>query len=219
MRIRSIIPVLLLIICTGCAKDKQKTSADYKEEGKLTMSTTLDTATFAAGCFWCVEAVFQRVEGVISVKSGYSGGSVPNPSYELVCTGRTGHAEACQIVYDSAKVSFVDLLQIFWGTHDPTTLNKQGADVGTQYRSAIFYHTDEQQRLALEYKEKLDKSGVYQNPVVTEISPLGEFYPAEDYHQDYYNEHQNQSYCSFVITPKLEKFKKVFSSKVKAGGK
>lgn len=172
-------------------------------------------ATFGSGCFWCTEVIFQNVEGVLKVESGYSGGKVKNPSYKEVTTGRTGHAEVVQLTYDPAMISFDEMLEIFWKTHDPTTLNRQGADVGTQYRSVIFYHNDEQKRLAGMYKEKLDKSGAYANPIVTEISPYTEFYVAEDYHQNYYNLNGNAPYCTFVIQPKLEKFKKVFADKLK----
>ncbi len=173
-----------------------------------------DTATFAAGCFWCVEAIFQNVKGVHSVTSGYTGGHVANPSYEEVCTGATGHAEASQIVYDPSVVSYADLLEVFWQTHDPTTMNRQGNDVGTQYRSAIFYHNEEQRRLAEEYKKRLDASGAFSSPIVTEITPYAKFYKAEDYHQNYYNLHGNQPYCQIVIRPKLEKFRKVFKEKL-----
>lgn len=179
-------------------------------------SNKIQTATFGAGCFWCVEAVFQRLGGVISVVSGYSGGRRQNPSYEQVCSGATGHAEVCQITFDSEKISYRDLLEVFWKTHDPTTLNRQGNDAGTQYRSVIFYHNDEQKELAEKYKQELDSAGIYSNPIVTEIVPFKEFFKAEDYHQNYYNENSNQPYCSFVITPKLEKFTKVFHSKLKA---
>ena len=174
-----------------------------------------DTATFGAGCFWCVEAIYQNVEGVISVTSGYSGGSVKNPTYEEVCSGKTGNAEVTQIVYDPAKISYDELLEIFWSSHDPTTLNRQGYDTGTQYRSVIFYYNENQRTLAVKYKNKLDSSGVYDGPIVTEISPFKEFYKAEDYHQNYYNQNSNQPYCRFVIQPKLEKFKKIFKSKMK----
>lgn len=177
----------------------------------------LDTATFAAGCFWCVEAVFQMVKGVESVQSGYSGGQKPNPTYQEVCTGTTGHAEACRIIFDTSQVRYQDLLEIFWGSHDPTTLNKQGADEGTQYRSAIFYHNDRQKELAEHFKAKLDQSGTFNKPIVTKIEPMVNFFPAEDYHQDYYNNHSSQPYCSFVITPKIEKFRKVFRDKMKEG--
>jgi peptide-methionine (S)-S-oxide reductase len=174
-----------------------------------------DTTTFGAGCFWCVEAIYQNVEGVISVTSGYSGGSVKNPTYEEVCSGKTGNAEVTQIVYDPTKISYDELLEIFWSSHDPTTLNRQGYDAGTQYRSVIFYHNENQRALALKYKNKLESSGVYDGPIVTEISPFKEFYKAEDYHQNYYNQNSNQPYCRFVIQPKLEKFKKIFKSKMK----
>jgi len=174
-----------------------------------------DTATFGTGCFWCTEAVFQELKGVLKVTSGYSGGTVKNPSYEDVCTGTTGHAECLQIIYDPKVISFDELLEVFWEAHDPTTLNRQGNDVGTQYRSVIFYHNDEQKKKSEEYKIKLDKSGAYNNPVVTEISPFTRFYAAEDYHQDYYRLHGSQPYCTFVIRPKVEKFEKVFKNKLK----
>ncbi len=176
-----------------------------------------DTATFGAGCFWCVEAVFERLKGVIEVKSGYMGGLVKNPSYEQVCTGKTGHAEVCQITFDPDTISYDELLEVFWKTHDPTTLNRQGADVGTQYRSVVFYHNSAQKERAEYYKAKLDAEKIYSDPIVTEISPAAEFYIAEDYHQNYYNENSSKPYCSFVITPKLEKFRKVFKDKLKPG--
>lgn len=175
----------------------------------------LQVATFGNGCFWCTEAVFQQLDGVTKVESGYSGGQVKNPTYKQVCNGTTGHAEVIQITYDPAKISFEELLEVFWKTHDPTTLNRQGADVGTQYRSAVFYHTDEQRRLAEEYKKKLDASGAFPRPIVTEITQFSEFYKAEDYHQNYYNENGQQPYCQIVIRPKLEKFEKVFAKKLK----
>lgn len=175
----------------------------------------LETATFANGCFWCTEAIFQQVAGVEKVVSGYIGGSVKNPTYREVCTGLTGHAEAIQITFDPKKVSFAELLDIFWKTHDPTTLNRQGADEGTQYRSAIFFHTEEQKSLADSYRKKLDASGAFDHPIVTEITPASVFYPAENYHQNYYNLNGKAPYCSYVIAPKLEKFKKVFGDKIK----
>jgi peptide-methionine (S)-S-oxide reductase len=174
------------------------------------------TATFGNGCFWCTEAVFQRLKGVHSVVSGYSGGSVKNPTYRDVCTGTTGHAEAIQITYDPAIISYPALLEVFWQTHDPTTLNRQGNDVGTQYRSVIFYHSDEQRAQAEEFKKKLDASGSFDQPIVTEIAPFTEFYRAEDYHQNYFNENAGQPYCRVMITPKLEKLKKVFREKLKS---
>jgi len=166
-----------------------------------------------------VEAVFQNLEGVESVVSGYAGGQVKNPSYREVTTGVTGHAEVAQIKYNPKKITFDELLEVFWQTHDPTTLNRQGADTGTQYRSAIFYHNGEQKRMAEKYKKELDESGAFNNPIVTEITALDEFYVAEDYHQNYYNLNSDQPYCSFVIVPKLEKLKKVFKEKLKPAGK
>ncbi len=178
-------------------------------------SSGLQLATFGSGCFWCTEAVFQRVAGVEKVESGYSGGKVKNPTYKEICSGLTGHAEVIRLTYDPIKVSFEALLEIFWKTHDPTTLNRQGNDIGTQYRSVIFFHNEEQRRLAEAYRHKLDESGVFDRPVVTEISPATTFYVAENYHQDYYNLNGNAPYCAFIIQPKVEKLKKVFSDKLK----
>lgn len=173
-------------------------------------SDRLEKATLGAGCFWCVEAVFQRLKGVKSVVSGYTGGKVPNPTYREICSGLTGHAEVAQITFDPAEISFEQLLEVFWRTHDPTTLNRQGADVGTQYRSAIFYHDNSQKETAEASKTKTDASELWANPIVTEISPLPQFHVAEDYHQNYYNENSGQTYCSLVIAPKLAKFFKEF---------
>lgn len=175
----------------------------------------LELATFGSGCFWCTEAVFQQLKGVHSVVSGYSGGHVKDPSYEEVCFGTTGHAEVIQVAYDPKVVSYADLLEVFWKTHDPTTPNRQGNDVGTQYRSAIFYHTDEQRKEAEHYKKKLDESAAFRAPVVTEITKFANFYPAEDYHQNYYQDNPRQGYCSAIIRPKVEKFRKVFHEKLK----
>ncbi len=183
-----------------------------------TSSTHLDTATFGAGCFWCVEAVFMELEGVVSVTSGYMGGTVKNPTYTEVCTGQTGHAEVCRIVYDAKVIPFSDVLQAFWLSHDPTTLNRQGNDIGTQYRSVIFYHNTEQKEAAEQKKQELITSEAFPNPIVTEISPLMEFYPAEAYHQNYYNQNGNEPYCSMVVKPKVEKFRKVFKDKLKQKG-
>lgn len=180
-----------------------------------TQNLKLEKVIFGGGCFWCTEAVFKRVEGVHSVVSGYAGGTVKNPSYEQVCEGTTGHAEVIQVSYDPAVVSYDELLEIFFKTHDPTTLNRQGADVGTQYRSVIFYHNDEQKNKAEYYKAELDKSGAWDNPIVTEISSLNNFYQAEDYHQNYFENNPNQGYCAFVISPKIGKFEKVFKDKLK----
>lgn len=178
-------------------------------------SDKYEIATFGEGCFWCSEAIFQRVRGVLKVESGYSGGSVPNPTYEAVCTGKTGHAEVVQITFDPKIISFQELLEIFFSTHDPTTLNRQGADVGNQYRSVIFYHNEEQKKIAEEMIKKLNESKIWDSPIVTEVSKFKNFYKAEDYHQNYYNNNQFQPYCNFVISPKLEKLKKYFSNKLK----
>jgi peptide-methionine (S)-S-oxide reductase len=190
--------------------------ADTKSDArKPDAETKLETATFGEGCFWCCEAVFQRLRGVKSVASGYSGGNVDKPTYEQVCSGRTGHAEVIQISYDPKQISFDDLLKVFWQTHDPTTPNRQGHDVGTQYRSAVFYHNDEQHRIAEQYKKQLDKSGTFKSPIVTEITAFKDFFPAEKYHQNYFNLNPNQQYCEFVIRPKVEKFNKEFKDLLK----
>lgn len=175
----------------------------------------LDTATFANGCFWCTEAIFQRLKGVEMIRSGYTGGTLANPSYEEVCTGTTGHAEGCEIFYDPTVISYDELLEVFWKTHDPTTLNRQGNDVGTQYRSAIFYHNEEQKEKAEKYKELLNESGAFDRPIVTEIVPFTKFFVAEQDHQNYYNTNPEQMYCRYVIVPKIEKFQKVFHDKLK----
>jgi peptide-methionine (S)-S-oxide reductase len=177
-------------------------------------TTKMDTITFGAGCFWCVEAVYQRLKGVHSVTSGYMGGKLKNPTYREVCSGLTGHAEVCQITYDPQVISFQTLLEVFWQTHDPTTLNRQGADVGTQYRSAIFAHSDEQLRLAQEWKTNLNAKQVFPNPIVTQIVEASDFYPAEDYHQDYYKLNGTEPYCQIVIKPKMDKFLKAFKDKL-----
>lgn len=175
-----------------------------------------ETATFANGCFWCTEAIFTDLKGVMSVTSGYTGGTTENPTYKQVCTGETGHAECLQIVYDPSKISFDELLEVFWKTHDPTTLNRQGGDVGTQYRSAIFYHNEEQKHKAQKYKAALDQSRAFDKPIVTEITAFTKFYPAENYHQHYFeNNENNNPYCTMVIRPKVDKFRKVFKEKLK----
>ena len=166
---------------------------------------TTQIATLANGCFWCSEAIFKRLKGVKSVLPGYSGGIVENPSYEEVCTGKTGHAESIQIEFDPTVIPYEKILDVFWHTHDPTTLNRQGNDVGTQYRSAIFYHDQKQKEIAEKSKRDLEKAGVYKNPIVTEITPFKNFYVAEDYHKNYYEEHQDAPYCNFVIDPKMQK--------------
>lgn len=179
------------------------------------MASTTDTATLANGCFWCTEAVFQQLKGVESVKSGYTGGHVANPTYKEVCTGETGHAECLQIVFDPSVISFAELLEVFFNTHDPTTLNRQGNDVGTQYRSGIFYHNAAQQEVAQAYIAQLQASGVFSGPIVTEVTAFETFYPAENYHDNYFNENPDQGYCAFVIRPKVEKFRKQFKDRLK----
>lgn len=174
-----------------------------------------DSATFGGGCFWCIEAVFQQLEGVVSVASGYAGGEKKDPTYDQVCSGTTGHAEVVQVVFNPDVIRYDELLEVFWTVHDPTTLNRQGADVGTQYRSVIFYHNDVQKKLAEDYKRRLNEEGAFPDPVVTEISPATRFYKAEGYHQNYYRDNGDQPYCSFVIRPKLEKFSKVFKDKIR----
>ena len=206
--------ILLAVVLIGC----KESNSEMKNEENKTMNeqtTNLETATFGSGCFWCTEAIFERVTGVVSVVSGYSGGRVDNPTYKEVCDGTTGHAECTQITFDLAIVSYDELLEIFWKTHDPTTLNRQGNDVGTQYRSVIFYHNDEQKQKSEYYKKKLTDEKIWDKPIVTEITKFDKFYPAEDYHQEYYDNNPNQGYCAYVITPKVEKFEKIFKDKLK----
>ncbi len=174
-----------------------------------------DTVTFGAGCFWCVEAVFQQLKGVEKVRSGYMGGKIGNPTYREVCSGLTGHAEVCEVTYNPSIISFAELLEVFWKTHDPTTLNKQGADAGTQYRSVIFYHSEKQKEEAAFYKKKIDESGFFKDKIVTEITPRAVFYVAEDYHQNYFNENGSEPYCRVVIQPKVDKLRAIFNDKLK----
>jgi peptide-methionine (S)-S-oxide reductase len=190
-------------------------TTNMMSDANITQGIKTDTATFGTGCFWCTEAVFQELKGVVKVTSGYSGGQVANPTYEQVCNGTTGHAECLQVIYDPKIISYDELLEVFWEVHDPTSLNRQGNDVGTQYRSAIFYHSEEQRQKAEHYKEELNKNKAYDKPIVTEITAFSKFYPAEDYHQDYFRLHGSQPYCSLVIRPKVEKFEKVFKDKLK----
>ena len=211
-----VISLTQLISCAQPEKKEKMTPPLTSSKQESTAATTTATATLANGCFWCTEAIFEQLDGVISATSGYTDGQVKNPTYKQVCTGETGHAEALQIVYDPAKISFDELLEVFWETHDPTTLNRQGGDVGTQYRSGIYFHNEEQKLKAEKYKAELDKSGAFNNPVVTEIKPFSEFYAAENYHQQYYeNNGNNNPYCSMVIRPKVDKFRKVFKDKLK----
>ena len=177
----------------------------------------MEQATFGAGCFWCVEAVFQNLKGVEKVVSGYAGGRNRNPTYKEVCSGLTGHAEVIDITFDPAIITYKELLEIFWKTHDSTTLNRQGADAGTQYRSVIYYHNDEQKQLAEDYKKKLNDGHAFPDPVVTEITAAPEFFAAENYHQNYFNLHGHEPYCQFVARPKVDKVKALFGDKLKAG--
>ena len=223
------ISVISLAGLNSCA---QKDNSAKNKNSKMSTSTSLsknngstpasstpltatDTATFGTGCFWCTEAIFQQLEGVEKVTSGYSGGTVPNPTYEQVCSKTTGHAECLNIMYDPKKISFDELLEVFWQTHDPTTLNRQGGDVGTQYRSVVFYHNEEQRAKTAKYKSELDKSGAFAKPIVTTLEQFTVFYPAEEEHQNYYRNNTSQGYCQFVIRPKVEKFEKVFKNKLK----
>lgn len=195
-----------------CQTKKNNTMIKEVKTENLPQGT--EVATFGAGCFWCVEAVFQNLKGVYNCKSGYSGGEVDNPTYKQICTGTTGHAEVIQITYNPEVITFRELLEIFWQTHDPTSLNKQGNDVGTQYRSVIFYHSENQKKEAELYKQKLNDSNIFDKLVVTEISPSEKFYEGEDYHQNYYNNNSSESYCSYVIKPKMDKMKKLFADKL-----
>lgn len=201
--------------CTGTESNTDMQTDSEKTQDIQGDPEKLDTITLGAGCFWCTEAIFQSLEGVYTVESGYCNGSVKNPSYKEVCTGRTGHAEVARITYDPEVIAFKELLEVFWQTHDPTTLNRQGADVGTQYRSGVYWHTEEQRDIAEKYKKRLDESGAFNDPIVTEIVKVDMYYPAENYHQNYFNENGDQAYCNFVIRPKMEKFKKAFGEKLK----
>lgn len=209
------ITLLVIFLTTILPINENYFSQNLKKAKNMEIKNNLETATFGTGCFWCTETIFEKLKGVESAVSGYSGGVKENPTYKEVCTGETGHAEVIQIKFNPNEITFKELLEVFWKTHDPTTLNRQGEDVGTQYRSAIFYHNEEQKKLAEEYKSKLETAKVFKNPIVTEITKFTKFFPAENYHQDYYEQNKTQPYCSFVITPKVEKFKKVFESKLK----
>jgi peptide-methionine (S)-S-oxide reductase len=204
--------LVILVFTAGMAITKTYST---NQNSNTMQNTENKIATFGTGCFWCSEAIFDQLNGVVEVKPGYSGGTVKNPTYKEVCTGETGHAEVIRIEYNPEVISYKELLEVFWKTHDPTTLNRQGADVGTQYRSVIFYHDSEQEKEARAYKKALEEAEIWSNPIVTEISPATAFYYAEDYHNDYYANNPANGYCNFVITPKIEKFKKVFSEKLK----
>lgn len=213
----TLIAIITLVSCAQKTPTTNKLTMENNEGKKDHASLPVtEIATFANGCFWCTEAIFEELDGVISATSGYTGGKTENPNYKQVCSGETGHAECLEIVYDPNKISFDELLSVFWETHDPTTLNRQGADVGTQYRSAVYYHSEVQKEKAQKYKAELDKSGAFARPIVTEITAASKFYPAEDYHQQYFELNGDSNpYCSMVIRPKLDKFRKVFKDKLK----
>ncbi|MEK6247931.1 MAG: peptide-methionine (S)-S-oxide reductase MsrA [Planctomycetales bacterium] len=212
--------ITVLIVCTtaGIVAFSGNTLETKEEtvDGKGTIPVN-ESATFGGGCFWCTDAVFQQLNGVQSVKSGYAGGPMPNPSYRAICSGMTGHAEVVQITFDPEVISFTNLLEVFWQSHDPTTLNRQGFDIGSQYRSIVLYHNDQQKQSAEQAIEKLNRAGVFRSPVVTEIAPYTEFYEADPTHQDYYLTNSNGRYCTQVIEPKLQKIRKVFAELVKPG--
>lgn len=211
--------MLVFLLTTGfisCSNVQSSTEKSHKQQNATKMDTLkTDTATFAAGCFWCVEEQFKQLKGVEKVISGYTGGKLKNPTYNEVCSGLTGHAEACNVIYNPEIITYDELLEAFFQTHDPTQLNRQGNDVGTQYRSAIFYHNEEQKKLAEYYIQKLNDEEAYPSPIVTEVSPYSVFYEAEEYHQDYYENNSQKPYCQMVIKPKLDKFRKVFKEKLK----
>ena len=215
----SIVPSSLLSFCmTFVSCIAKESPQQVSKESSILIendNNDMEIATFAGGCFWCTEAIFLEIKGVKKVVSGYIGGTTLNPTYSEICTGTTGHAEAIQITFDPSEVGFEDLLEVFFGTHDPTTLNRQGADVGTQYRSAIFYHSEDQMKKAQNYITLIAKEKLYDREIVTKVSPATKFYDAEDYHQNYYNQNASQGYCQMVIAPKLEKLRKYYSSKLK----
>lgn len=202
MKYRNVLFIIILVLTFNTESNSQN-------------KKNMEIATFGSGCFWCTEAIFQQLKGVESAISGYSGGNVKNPTYNEVCSGQTGHAEVIQVKFNPEIITYTELLEVFWQTHNPTTLNRQGADVGTQYRSVIFYHSNEQKKLAETLKRKLDEAKIYNDPIVTDITEFDTFYKAEEYHQEYYDNNKAQPYCNFVITPKLDKFKKVFKDKIK----
>ena len=206
---------LITISCQPKEKAKEQLISANKEPVKMEVEKGMEVATFGGGCFWCTEAIFLELEGVKKVESGYIGGKTPNPTYEDVSSGMTGHAEATQITFDPTKITFGELLEVFFATHDPTTLNRQGADVGTQYRSEVFYHNDTQKQITEDYIKVLNAENVFGKPVVTKVSAASKFYVAEDYHQNYYARNKEKSYCSYVITPKVDKVRKQYSDKLK----
>lgn len=216
MKFSILFSVMVLVASVACGQQnrRQQTMQDLPKT-TVQVPDNLEVATLGSGCFWCIEAIYQDLKGVYDVKSGYSGGHVNQPTYRQITTGTTGHAEVIQFFYDPKVLSFEDVLEIFWSTHDPTTLNRQGADVGPQYRSAVFYHNDEQKEIAEFYKKRLNESGAFNRPIVTEITAFSNFFVAEDYHQNYFKDNGMQPYCQFVIRPKVEKFKQAFAEKLK----
>ena len=213
--IKGLSMVLSLIFSSCTAKEKPVVKEEFKEPVKVKVKEGMEVATFAGGCFWCTEAVFLEIKGVEKVVSGYIGGKTINPTYKDICTGETGHAEAIQITFNPNEVAYEDLLEVFFAIHDPTALNRQGADVGTQYRSEIFYHSEAQKTKAENYIQLLEKEKLYDKKIVTKVSPASVFYNAEEYHQNYYNQNSSQGYCQMVIAPKLEKLRKYYKSKLK----
>ena len=212
---KNIFSIILIFSLISCQSRENRKIKSVKTPVKMEIQIDLEVATFAGGCFWCTEAVFLELDGVKSVVSGYIGGTIANPTYKEVSSGSTGHAEATQITFDPKKISFEDLLEVFFATHDPTTLNRQGADVGTQYRSEVFYHDENQKKITEDYIAQMATLLTFGSPIVTKVSPAPTFYAAENYHQNYYNQNKNQSYCHFVITPKIEKLKHKFQNKLK----
>ncbi len=215
MKIFLLVSLLSLGFCKSNNPEKVSQIKEFKEPITMNIEEGKEVATFAGGCFWCTEAVFLEIKGVEKVVSGYTGGTIKNPSYREIGTGTTGHAEAIEITYDPKLVQYKDLLEIFFSSHNPTTLNRQGADIGTQYRSEIFYHSEAQKKEAEEYIALIEKEKLYNDPIVTVVSPAVVFYVAEEYHQNYYNENKSQGYCQMVIAPKLEKLRKYYKSKLK----
>lgn len=212
---KKIIAIVLVFSTIACQSKEKKTMTASNATSPTIIQNNLEIATFAGGCFWCTEAVFLEIKGVKTVLPGYIGGNMINPTYEEVTTGRTGHAEAIEIVFDPKQVTFGELLEIFFATHDPTSLNRQGADVGTQYRSEVFYHNDAQKKITEDYMALMTLENTFGKPLVTKVSKASKFYVAEDYHKNYYNRNSNQSYCTYVITPKIEKLKERFQDKLK----
>lgn len=213
--IKKSIGFVFIFIFLSCNLSADKKIENKELTDKIELMDGLELATFGNGCFWCTEAIFEQLEGVSKVESGYAGGTVKNPSYKEVCSGNTGHAEVIRLAFDPKVISFREILDVFFSTHDPTTLNRQGADIGTQYRSAIFYHNDEQKAAAEKMIADLEKEKVFNSKIVTEVTPINNYFVAENYHQDYYNNNKNQGYCRMVINPKLEKFAKKYKSKLK----